>query len=132
MASLETLNGDQVYDDVGKATYLNEHFCSVFIGDNINGILDVKWLSEKKITSPVESYIFTETSVAGFIKNLNGPDGYPPCLYKSLLLQLTSPLTMLFKLSLQHKKLPIDWKKAVVIPVYKRINYYYYYYSICI
>ena len=37
--------------------------------------------------------------------NTNYPEGYPSCLYKSLLLQLTFPLTKLFNLSLEYKKL---------------------------
>ena len=51
-----------------------------------------------------------------------GPDGIPPRLLKEIANEL-SPSTLVFNASLQQGKLPDDWKKAVVTPLFKKGNH---------
>ena len=49
-----------------------------------------------------------------------GPNGIPTRILKDFAIQLSQPITDLFNASLQHGKLPSDWKKANVIPIFKK------------
>ena len=49
-----------------------------------------------------------------------GQDGLHPQLLKSCAASLTAPLFMIFKKSLQERSLPLVWKAALVIPIFKK------------
>ena len=49
-----------------------------------------------------------------------GPDGIPTRVLKICAAQLTKPLTILFKRSLQLGKLPSEWKRAKITPIFKK------------
>ena len=49
-----------------------------------------------------------------------GPDGIPPEILSAATKELTRPLSQLFRQTIQEGKLPDEWKKALVSPVYKR------------
>ena len=49
-----------------------------------------------------------------------GPDGLHPMLLKSCAENLAKPLSMIFQSSFDEGQLPSDWKKAEVIPLYKK------------
>ena len=63
--------------------------------------------------------------MAKVLKSLNvsractGPDGVCPRLIKECDMELTSSLTRLFNYSLSRCTLPIDWKTANAVPVFK-------------
>ncbi|MBM6549295.1 reverse transcriptase family protein [Streptococcus dysgalactiae subsp. equisimilis] len=48
-----------------------------------------------------------------------GPDGLHPLVLKELTVVLAFPFTTLFNASLESGKLPREWKKAVICPMYK-------------
>ena len=67
----------------------------------------------------------TETEVEDILKTLDtskaiGPDLVSPKLLKEASSILKSPLCRLFNLSLTAGKFPSDWKKANIIPVFKK------------
>ena len=49
-----------------------------------------------------------------------GPDGIPPGILSAAAKELTKPLSVLFKRTIDEEKLPDEWKKALVSPIYKR------------
>ena len=66
----------------------------------------------------------TVEEVTSHLRNINpnkspGPDGLHPLVLKKLADILAEPLTLLFNLSLNEGRLPTEWKKAVIKPMYK-------------
>ena len=67
------------------------------------------------------------TEVTSLLKQVDpykatGPDGIPSRLLKEVANELSPCLTLVFNTSLQQGKLPIDWKKAIVTPRFKKGN----------
>ena len=67
----------------------------------------------------------TNDIVLNKLKNLKssksaGPDGLHPRVLREAAAQLCVPLTILFKRSLDEGLLPEDWKRANVIPIFKK------------
>ena len=52
----------------------------------------------------------------------SGPDMIPTYLLKQLTPQLAPALSLLYQVSLDQGQLPDDWKKANIIPVFKKGN----------
>ena len=50
----------------------------------------------------------------------SGPDNVHPMLLPEAATELTKPLTILFQKSLSEGELPENWKKANIIPIYKK------------
>ena len=49
-----------------------------------------------------------------------GPDGIHPCLLKNCANTVTRPLFMIFAHSLEMGCIPEEWKKANIIPIFKK------------
>ncbi len=78
----------------------------------------------KTFENVFDSIVFTEKEVADLLKELNtnkspGPDKINPRVLQECAHQLSQPLTILFRRSLEEGKLPSDWKLASITPVYK-------------
>ncbi|BHF59610.1 hypothetical protein SprV_0100257100 [Sparganum proliferum] len=79
----------------------------------------------KELPTPSVSHIlFSEGIVRRELEALNeskspGPDEIPPKLLKELASELSVPLSMLFQTSFDTGTLPIDWKLALITPLYK-------------
>ena len=74
---------------------------------------------------PLSVVNVTKDTVFNKLKNLKssksaGPDGLHPRVLKEAAAQLCVPLTILFKRSLDEGLLPEDWKRANVIPIFKK------------
>ena len=54
------------------------------------------------------------------IHKATGPDGIPGRLLKLCANELASPFTLLFQVSLDTGTIPQDWKKAKIVPVFKK------------
>jgi hypothetical protein len=50
----------------------------------------------------------------------SGPDGIPPIIFKNLANQLAYPLAVMFNIFMQSGSVPSIWKRAIVIPIYKK------------
>ena len=48
-----------------------------------------------------------------------GPDGIPGIFYKKLACVLVILLSIIFQQSVQHRKIPVMWRQANVMPLYK-------------
>ena len=49
-----------------------------------------------------------------------GPDGLHPRLLKNRANTLTRPLFLIYSQSLKNGKIPSEWKKANIMPIFKR------------
>ena len=73
----------------------------------------------------MDAIIITENGVLKLLKKLNpnkaaGPDNIKPVVLKNLAENITPMITLLFNASLRQRKIPDDWKKANISPIYKK------------
>ncbi len=117
--------GSIITDDKVTANILNDYFASVFTVENIDNIpvaeqvfigLESEYLSEISIN---EEIIFKKLSEINVNKSPGLDDLHPKLLFE-LRHQLVSPLTKLFKLSLENGIVPQEWKEARVSPLFKK------------
>ena len=111
-----------INDEEAKAKIFNNHFSSVFTVDNGTPTQN---FTTSNVT--IENVSFEMTDVFELLKNLGskkfvGPDGFSPFLLKKLALELTFPLHLIFKKSLELGKIPVIWKTAHVVPIFKKVE----------
>ena len=111
-----------ITDDKGIANQLNNFFCSVFTeeADDPPQLESIR----ENITLYTDPKI-TTTNVDQKVKNLKkfgapGPDGIFPSFLMDYRRELTPPLTYLCKQSLETATVPRIWKKANVVPIFKK------------
>jgi hypothetical protein len=116
------LNDQVSSDSSNKANLFNNYFSSqfntstypepnipTFINENLSNL----------ILSEVEVYnVLTKLD----INKANGPDGIATIIYKNCAKTLCESLTLLFNLSLSKGIIPQEWKKANIVPVFKKGN----------
>ena len=112
-----------VKDNLGKANILNNQFASVFTVDNDD---NEQMPALKTPTCPDIQPIHIETQgIYTLLSELDphkasGPDGIPTRLLKELAYSVAPVLALIFNASLHQGKLPVDWKTATVVPVFKK------------
>ncbi len=120
VAELDTESG-RVSTDQGKANELNKFFKSVFtIEDNNN----IPTLPRKNYENPLNHININENEVREYLEDLNinkspGPDKLNPRVLKEASSQLAKPFAILYKQSLSEGKLPLEWKSAIITPIFK-------------
>ena len=122
VAPLKSSQGIIHSDSNSKASILNSQFVSVFNKDE-----DVSNIKNKG-TSPHPQMNHIEICPAGVhklfsclhIHKATGPDGLSARLLKELAVEITPIFTLLFQASLHQGELPDDWKKANVVPIFKK------------
>ena len=111
------------FDDKAKADILQDQFCSVFTQEpestlpsfptRTNEMLDKIEVTEELVRNMI------------LLMNLNkscGPDEIHPRMLFELANELSAPLALLFRKTLQEGITPLDWTKAFVSPIYKKGN----------
>ena len=105
-----------------KAETLSEYFASVFTEepDSLPSSLE-----QRKIDRPLSNISFNNEDVKKQLKQLKtdkspGPDELHPRILKEIADVLSPYLTKIYKISLETCKLPDDWKKAQITPIYKK------------
>ncbi len=78
----------------------------------------------RQLVNQMAALTFTPEATRSVLEGVNphksaGPDGVHPCLVKILADVLVEPITALFNHMLVDG-IPADWKKAEVIPLYKK------------
>ena len=122
ISSLEK-NQQVVTDNLAKANILNDQFTSVFTVDN-NSSNQIPALKEPP--SPTIQPIHIEAQgICTLLSELDshkacGPDGMPTRLLNELAYNVAPVLALIFNASLHQGKLPLDWKSAMVVPVFKK------------
>ncbi len=114
-------NGKVIADPTEMAQELNKYFGSVFTKEDKTNV-PAKNMETANI---LDNIIITEKNIREKIKNLKldsapGPDGISPRLLKELSTSCSLPLKIIFEKSLGEGKCPSEWKKANVVPIYKK------------
>ena len=111
-----------IQDPTAKANLFNDHFCKVFSKPDptpnpINNIqFNKNFIPKITVTRP---------GVLKLLSNLKehkatGPDGIPSKLLKTCANEICCVLTLIFQTSLDQGTIPTDWKKANIVPVFKK------------
>ena len=114
-------DGTRTNTDRDKAEVLNDFFSSVFSQEDLTSMPIPE---AKKMESFLEQIQISEEDIMKRLHKLKtnksaGPDSMHPRLLKELSNELTKPLALLFKKSLQEALIPQQWKKSHVSPLYK-------------
>ena len=83
--------------------------------------------SFKRTNNLLSTILFTKDKIVKIIKNLNpnkahGLDMISICMLKIYGDSFLKPLELIFKSCIESRKLPIEWRKANVVPVHKKYN----------
>ncbi|CAM4488283.1 unnamed protein product [Lepidochelys kempii] len=109
--------GNLVTEDVEKANVLNAFFASVFSSQTAAlGI--TKWGRDGQPSVEIEV-------VRDYLEKLDvhksmGPDELHPRVLKELAAVIAEPLAIIFENSWRTGEVPDDWKKANVVPIFKK------------
>ena len=108
-------------DPRSKANILNRQFSSVFSTDDGAPLPDL----EDKEYPTMDNIKISENGVIKLLKNLksftaSGPDGIPTMLLKRAAVEIAPAVTLLFQASISQGKVPSQWKKAQVVPLFKK------------
>ena len=117
-------NNEYAYSDLEKASILNNYFCSVFTKDNYV-LPDFSVSKVENNNLCLNNIYFSDYIVAqkiGKIKNSCSPgyDGFTATPLKKMKNFIAKPLSMLFSISMASGVLPSIWKKAIIIPIFKK------------
>ena len=118
-------NGSMTIDSQDKANTLNSLFASIFLDDDSSNPPKLPpWKTNFRNMPP---FLITSEDIIDAIKNLKNtvsqtPDGIPCLFYKKAVSSIISPLTIIFNTSLESGTVPEIWKKALVVPIFKKGN----------
>jgi len=119
---LEDGNGGVIMGNSEMAEALNQYFVSVFTVEDNNSV-------PKTAVNAVELCKITITREKVFSKlkglkvdKFSGPDGLHPRLLKEVTAEIVDALVLIFQNSLDSRKVPVpvDWKHANVMPLFKK------------
>ena len=121
VAALKANDGLTYSDPSRKANILNSQFSSVF---NSNEPAD-NIVEPMSVNSQMPDITVTEAGVSKLLRNLKihkatGPDGISTRILKELYEELAPIYTMFFQTSINEGVVPSEWKKADVVPIYKK------------
>ena len=109
------------------AENLNEYFSSVFTREDISILPVLETKFEGREFDYLGQLIVTPTMVAMKIRDMKynkspGVDGIPPKLLLEIVEQISIPLATVFNLSLEEGIVPLEWKEANIIPLFKKVR----------
>jgi Reverse transcriptase (RNA-dependent DNA polymerase)/Endonuclease-reverse transcriptase len=119
---LKSEQGAVITDEEAMANELNTCFSSVFTREDNN---NVPVPSNVPVRTKLNRSFITTQKVRTVIKNLKktssaGPDGITTELLQQCTDQLSPILAALYRKSMNHGKVPSEWKKANVVPIFKK------------
>ena len=108
-------------DPKTKANILNRQFTSVFSSDNGAPLPDLGVSNHPTM----DNISVSVNGVIKLLKNLksfaaSGPDGIPTMLLKQTAEEIAPAVTLLFQASINQGKVPTQWKKAHIVPLFKK------------
>ena len=113
--------------DVEAAKVLSDFFSSVFVREGSDEVPRMEVNSDDSLQPP-EPMPAVDIDTEDVLKRLTclkdnkspGPDGLHPKFLIMAANALAEPLAMLFRKSIATGKLPLDWKSALVSPIFKK------------
>ena len=120
VAPLRMQNNELAYADQDKSSILSDFYQTIFTVDN-----NIAPLCPLKTQASLETVLFTPDVVYYAMKKLplkysSCPDGYPIAFLKLLARDLCIPLSKIYTKSMETGTLPLSWKNADIVPIYKR------------
>ena len=106
-------------DSLNKVNIMGDQFCSVFTQEDMSELPDLGQ-SRTPSVHPIKVNIKGVLKLLKDIKphKATGPDNIPGRLLKEAAEELAPGLAHLFQISIDNGKIPLDWKSALVTPVY--------------
>ena len=122
---LEGSDGNIITEGFLMAENLNEYFSSVFTREDISILPVLETKFEGREFDYLGQQIVTPTMVAMKIRDMKdnkspGVDGIPPKLLLEIVEQICIPLATVVNLSLEEGIVPLEWKEANIIPLFKK------------
>ena len=116
-------DGETIQDPHKKAEILREQFESVFTRPDTNSTPPIPNPAQV-IDNPMDDFTITEEDIAKQIKKLPqsaaaGPDEIPATLLKNCVDSLKSPLSKIWRQSLEEGCIPDILKTGIITPIYK-------------
>ena len=116
-------DGTKTQSDKEKSEELNTFFNSVFTNEDNDNIPEFQ--SKISDDKNIEEINITEIDMKNILIKLKsdkspGTDEIHPKLLRECAENLARPLKILFDITMRHGKIPNEWKKAEIRPIYKR------------
>ena len=113
-------NGTTYTDSKDKATILNNYFASIFVSED----RPMPTLADNSYPN-ISPLLINNEGVTALLLDLkdhkaSGPDKIPTTLLKRFAIEISPVLAMIFQASLHQSVIPIDWKLARVVPIFKK------------
>ncbi|XP_065683334.1 uncharacterized protein LOC136096110 [Hydra vulgaris] len=120
--ALEIDNGEIINDQFAIATELNKYFHSVYVNDNCTNIIEFHNIPSNLLLNTV---LITQNDVQTRLQALDKSksvsfDFVHPYVLKECSSSISYPLYLIFKKSMETGTLPDMWKKANVMPLFKK------------
>ena len=101
------------------------HFSSVFTREDSSSLHVPETTFEGSEGERLGQLVVTPDIVANKIHNMKenkspGVDGIAPTILKATVKQMCTPLSHVFNMSLQEGIVPLEWKEANIIPLFKK------------
>jgi len=126
---VSTLNvqGHNLTNDLDIAQSLNTCFASVFTQENTSNIPTPEDIFVNSDDRKLKDVIFTQEDIDKELDKLRidkaaGADGLSPRLLSETKREISYPLFVVFRKSLDDASVPDDWKCANVCPIFKKGN----------
>ncbi len=122
--ALDTLGQNYSTSDLDKANTLNNYFTSIStIDDSNTNLPDFHSLTD----SSIDTIEITQQEISDVLSNLvinkaSGPDEISHKMLKETSETICLPLSIVFNRSIQEASYPNCWKKANVMPLFKKGN----------
>lgn len=122
IADLKRDDGSIAKTDQEKAEVLNDFFQSVFTREPIG---DLPMPPHFDYATSLDDFDITQEDVRKLLKGLKtgkaaGLDGISPILLVETADQLALPISNIFRKSLNSGRIPDDWRKACITPIFKK------------
>ena len=122
---LEDNAGNKITQGILMAEELNMHFSSVFTREDTSSLPVPETKFEGSEGERLGQLVVTPEVVANKINNMKenkspGVDGIAPKILKETVEQICTPLAHVFNMSLQEGIVPLEWKGANIIPLFKK------------
>ena len=101
------------------------HFSSVFTRENISSLPVPESKFNGSEGERLGQLVVTPEVAASTINNMKenkspGVDGISPKIMKEIVEPISMPLAHVFNMSLQEGIVPLEWKEANIIPLFKK------------